>query len=65
MMKILVEDKPRNCGVCLFCKRLDIKSIGDINLSALKTYKCSLLDVEIMSPSKVRVTDCPLKELEA
>jgi hypothetical protein len=57
MMKILVEDKPKTCSECLFCKpaRLDATCFK-------KIYQCELLNVEIMNPSRVRITDCPLKE---
>lgn len=57
-MYILVEDKPRNCGECLFCKR----SLIDVaNLKSI--HQCELLNVELLDPSKVRIADCPLKEV--
>lgn len=64
MMKILVEDKPKTCSECLFCKRPDIRHIEIDSIRSLKIHKCSLLDCEIMNPSRVRITDCPLKELK-
>lgn len=58
-MYILVEDKPSNCGECLFCKpaKLDATCFK-------KIYQCDILGVELIQPSKVRITDCPLKEFK-
>jgi hypothetical protein len=55
MMKILVEDKPKTCSECLFCSQ---------QYYSVHPVKCKLLGAPIMDPTKVRITDCPLKEVD-
>lgn len=58
MMKILVEDKPKTCSECLFCPQQYFGNYDDVH-----PVKCKLLGAPIMDPTKVRITDCPLKEV--
>ena len=59
MMKILVEDKPKTCSECLFCPQQYFGTYDSYH-----AFICKILGTPIADPTKMRITDCPLKELE-